>query len=186
MSPDPARDEIACRCTQLTGQTPWEPAAWEQADDCPVHPLAAAQVGAGADVRDEAAGILMRRWGVQDDDQDAYDAACADWDALAPHLAAQVAAKDAEIAWWQRQAFAIERAHSAAIVARDAALAKVDAARRDARTALEAIEQLCDEALIEQVEAGFGEVLYVAHVLPVVRAAIAAVESPDQPEGKRP
>lgn len=32
--------------------------------------------------REQAAAVLMRRWGVRDDDQDGYDAACADWDAL--------------------------------------------------------------------------------------------------------
>lgn len=32
--------------------------------------------------REEAAAVLMRRWGCEDDDQDAYDAACADFDAL--------------------------------------------------------------------------------------------------------
>ena len=40
-SEHPTVDEGACRCTMLTAQTPWEPADWEQADDCPVHPLAA-------------------------------------------------------------------------------------------------------------------------------------------------
>lgn len=34
-------DEQRCLCTQLASATPWEPAEWEQADDCPVHPLAA-------------------------------------------------------------------------------------------------------------------------------------------------
>lgn len=49
-----------------------------------------AQVPLEPDVREQAAAILVRRWGVEDDDQDAYDAACADWDALAPLVAAQV------------------------------------------------------------------------------------------------
>lgn len=40
-SEHPTVDEAACRCTMLTAQTPWEPADWEQADDCPVHPLTA-------------------------------------------------------------------------------------------------------------------------------------------------
>lgn len=32
-------DPTACRCVMLTAQTPWVPAEWEQAPDCPQHPL---------------------------------------------------------------------------------------------------------------------------------------------------
>lgn len=42
-------------------------------------------------LQERAVGALMRRWGVDDGDQDAYDAACADFDSIASLVAQAVA-----------------------------------------------------------------------------------------------
>jgi hypothetical protein len=37
--------ELVCKCAMVRPPTPWEPGEWEQVDDCPVHPMPAAEGG---------------------------------------------------------------------------------------------------------------------------------------------